>query len=387
MYVSKFVAPEIIFGSHSMNQCGESLLRLGAQRVFVVTDDNVLACSWVDEVIRYLEQGGIRYTVWHGVTPNPKDYEVHAGAETYLSAGCDAILGIGGGSVIDAAKAVALLVSNGGEIQFYEGVDTITKPLPPMVMIPTTAGSGSEVSQFSIIVDSKRKVKMTIISKSLVPDIAIIDPRTLGTKDSQLTAYTGMDVLTHAIESFISLAATPLTEVFSLQAIRLVAKHLRPSTASRFNMQAKEGMAMASLQAGLAFSNAILGATHAISHQLGGLLDCAHGEVTAILLPYVMEFNYIACPEKYVQIAMALGEESSQGSTLSGRQAIQRVKEYMRDLAIPTSLSQLGLTRDQIPVLSRNALNDACMVTNPRDMTLSDIVSILDQALPEVQYE
>ncbi|RNB86467.1 iron-containing alcohol dehydrogenase [Brevibacillus panacihumi] len=382
MQISKFMTPEIIFGNQSLGQIGESLRRLGATRVFLVSDPGVENAGWIEQIIHYLRQQNLDYVLWTQITANPKDYEVHAGVAEYRLKECNAILGVGGGSAIDAAKAIALLGTNEGHIVDYEGVDKISHPLPPMVMVPTTAGSGSEVSQFSIIVDSARKVKMAIISKSLIPDIAIIDPQTLMTKDQQLTANTGMDVLTHAIESYVSLAATPLTEVHSLQAMRLIAKHLRPSVASCYNEEAKHAMAMASLQAGIAFSNAILGAVHAMSHQLGGFLDAPHGEVNAILLPYVLEYNYLAVPEKYRHIAECLGENTS-GLSLrdSSRLALKAVKDLARDLDIPESLSAIGLQPDQIEWLSTHALQDVCMATNPRDMTVNDVAAIFRQAL------
>lgn len=382
MQISKFMTPEIIFGNQSISQIGESLIRLGAKNVFLVSDPGVVNAGWAEQAIRYLKQSRLEYHLWTNVTSNPKDEEVHAGVAEYLRHECNAIAGIGGGSAMDAAKAIALLAANGGSILEYEGVDKITRPLPPMVMVPTTAGSGSEVSQFSIIVDSKRRVKMTIISKSLIPDIAIIDPQTLMTMDKRLTANTGMDALTHAIESYVSLAATPLTEVLSLQAMRLIARYLRPSAASQCNAEAKQGMAMASLQAGLAFSNAILGAVHAMSHQLGGLLDLPHGEVNAVLLPYVLEYNFLAAPEKYKKMAEALGENVS-GLSLSdaSRLAMKAVKELASDLDIPDHLSTLGLQPEHIPVLSRNAVRDVCMATNPRDMTEEDVHMLFCNAL------
>lgn len=382
MQISKFMTPEIIFGNQSICQVGESLRRLGASRVFLVSDPGVVNAGWVERVIHFLRQQHLEYHLWTDVTANPKDHEIHAGVAEYRTHECDAILGVGGGSAIDAAKAIALLATNEGSIVQYEGVDNILHPLPPMVMVPTTAGSGSEVSQFSIIVDSARKVKMAIISKSLIPDIAIIDPQTLMTKDQQLTANTGMDVLTHAIESYISLAATPLTEVHSLQAMRLIAKHLRPSAASQYNAEAKHAMAMASLQAGIAFSNAILGAVHAMSHQLGGFLDAPHGAVNAILLPYVLEYNYIAAPEKYRQIAECLGENTAGlSSRESSRLALKAVKELARDLDVPESLSAIGLHPEQIDLLSSHALLDVCMTTNPRDMSMQDVANLFRQAL------
>lgn len=382
MRITKFMTPEIIFGTHSLSQVGESMLRLGAKKVFVVSDPGVVNVGWVEQAIHYLKECKLDYYLWTDTTPNPKDYEVEAGVKAYRESGCNAVVGIGGGSAIDAAKSIALLGTNEGTIHQYEGVDHVTRPLPPMVMIPTTAGSGSEVSQFSIIVDSKRKVKMTIISKSLIPDIAIIDPQTLMTKDARLTANTGMDALTHAIESYISLAATPLTEGYSLQAIHLIAKYLRPSVASQHNREAKEGMAMASLQAGIAFSNAILGAVHAMSHQLGGFLDLPHGEVNAILLPYVLEFNMISSPEKYKNIAAAFGENVNGLSLTDAAQlAIKAVKDLASDINIPDSLSNLNLQEEQIDFLSHNAVQDACMVTNPRDMSVTDVKMLFHKVL------
>lgn len=382
MQISKFMTPEIIFGEQSISQVGESMGRLGASRVFLVSDPGVVGYGWVERVIAHLRESGLAYQLWTNVTPNPKDYEVHEGVALYRESECDAIVGIGGGSAIDAAKAIALLGSNGGSILDYEGVDRITRPLPPMVMVPTTAGSGSEVSQFSIIVDTARKVKMAIISKSLIPDIAIIDPQTLMTKDSRLTANTGVDALTHAIESYISLAANPLTEIYSLQAMRLIAANLRPSVASRYNPEAKKAMAMASLQAGIAFSNAILGAVHAMSHQLGGLLDTPHGEVNAVLLPYVLDYNYIAAPEKYRQIAEAMGENTA-GLSLaeSSRLAQRAVTQLLRDLDVPLTLSALGSFEEHLDMLSENAVLDVCMATNPRDMTAEDVKMIFQKAL------
>ncbi|EMT50383.1 iron-containing alcohol dehydrogenase [Brevibacillus borstelensis] len=382
MQISKFATPEIIFGNQSISQIGESLSRLGARKVFLVSDPGVLDAGWAEQAIKHIKESNLDYHLWTHVTPNPKDYEVHAGAAEYRDHECNAIVGVGGGSAMDAAKAIALLGTNDGSILQYEGVDKIERPLPPMVMLPTTAGSGSEVSQFSIIVDSARKVKMAIISKSLIPDIAIIDPQTLMTKDGRLTANTGIDALTHAIESYISLAATPLTEVLSLSAMRIISQNLRPSVASQYNLEAKQAMAMASLQAGIAFSNAILGAVHAMSHQLGGLLDTPHGEVNAILLPYVLEYNYIAAPEKYRKMAEAMGENVA-GLSLhdASRLMMKAVTNLTGDLQIPVTLSELGLQPEHIELLSRNAVQDVCMATNPRDMSAEDVKALFQKAM------
>jgi len=382
MNIIKFMAPEIIFGMEAISQVGESARRLGAKRVFVVTDDGVKNNSWVNKALGFIEQAGLEYTVWHGITSNPKDTEITGGVKQYLSSQCDSVVAIGGGSPIDAAKAVAILVSNGGKIQDYEGVNKITRPLPPMVMVPSTGGSGSEVSQFAIIVDKQRKKKMAIISRSLMPDIAIIDPQLLQTKDARLTAATGIDALSHAIESYVSLAANHLTDVRALEAIRLISENLRESVACRTNMQAKAAMAIASLQAGIAFSNAMLGATHAMTHQVDGLLDLHHGETNAVLLPYVMEFNLISCAEKYRQVAIAMGENvAGLNKQDAAEKAIQAVRRLVRDIGITYGLNAMGFKEEYIPELSKNALDDACIVTNPRDAGAEDLARIFYQAL------
>ncbi len=382
MHINKFVTPEIIFGKNAIKQTGDACLRLGAKKVLVVSDYGVASAGWLERVISICTESGLPFATFIDVTTNPKDVEVINGCRIFIENECDAIIGIGGGSALDVAKAIAILASNGGKIRDYEGVDKIEKPLPPMVMIMTTAGSGSEVSQFSVIVDSVRKKKMTIISKTLVPDIAIVDPYTLVTKESGLTAATGMDVLTHAIEAYVSIAATPLTDVQAKNALSLVSTYLRPSVASRTNEEAKEAMAMASLQAGLAFSNAILGAAHAISHAIGGQLPLPHGEINAILLPYVMDFNFIAAPRRFTEIAEFMGIDTrAMTQREAGNAAIQFIKELSIDIGTPQRLRDVGIEEKMIDLTSQIALEDACMITNPRDMTLEQVKALLKNAL------
>ncbi|MBA2871167.1 1,3-propanediol dehydrogenase [Anoxybacillus calidus] len=381
MNIHKFVMPEVIFGNGAIHQVGESCLRLGATNVLIVSDPGVIEAGWLDVVIKSCKQIGLKYTTFYDVTMNPKDSEVEKGCEVYIQNECDSIIGIGGGSAIDVAKAIAILATNGGRIHDYEGIDKIKNPLPPQVMIPTTAGSGSEVSQFSVILDTAGQKKMTIVSKSLVPDIAIVDPETLSTKSAHLTASTGLDVLTHGIEAYVSLAATPLTDVQAKNAISLVAQYLRPSVASKINKEAKTNMAMASLQAGLAFSNAILGAVHAMSHAIGGKYPILHGDVNSILLPHVMEYNLLANPKKFADIALFLGIDIRGMSDMeAGKKAIEYVKNLTLDIGAPQRLSDIGLEKEEIRKMSLIALHDACMITNPRDVTVEDIEEIFRKA-------
>ncbi len=382
MNIIKYVTPEIIFGCGALAQVGESVLRQGARKVFVVSDEGVINAGWVEKALFYLNAVGLDHEVYCNISSNPKDNEVVLGLQRYIETKCDSILSVGGGSPTDVAKAIAILATNGGIIQDYEGINKVTHPLPPMVVVPSTAGAGSEVTQFAIIVDRKRNLKMTIISKSLVPDIAIIDPQLLTTKSAKLTAATGIDALSHAVESFVSLAATPITEVHAIRSIKLIASNLRESFACRTNMESKNNMAMASLQAALSFSNAILGATHAMVHQVDGLLDKHHGESNACVLPNVMEFNMIACPLKFKQIAEALGEEVTGLSTWTAAEsAIHAVRRLIRDIGLGEGLAKVGLEQDALPLLSRNALKDACLITNPRDADEHDIHEIFIKSM------
>ncbi|ALC15852.1 alcohol dehydrogenase, class IV [Desulfuromonas soudanensis] len=382
MNISKFVTPEIIFGCGSLSQVGESALRLGASKVFLVSDAGVINAGWVDKALFYLKEAGLACETFSALTTNPKDFEVDEGTRRYLASGCDALVAVGGGSPTDVAKAIALLATNGGTLRDYEGINKIVHPLPPMVIVPSTAGAGSEVSQFTIVVDTVRKLKMSIISKSLIPDIAIVDPELLQTKDSLLAAATGLDALTHGIESYVSLAATPLTDIHALKAIELISRNLRRAVADRQDMEANTNMAMASLTAGMAFSNAILGATHAMTHQVDGLIDQHHGETNASILPHVMEFNLDTSPGRFREIALAFGEDVSGLDAAAGAtRSIAAVRRLIRDIGLEKGLGQLGLQKEFIPLLSRNTLKDACLVTNPRSATYEDIVAIFHRAM------
>jgi 1,3-propanediol dehydrogenase len=381
--VTKFVLPEIIFGIGSLNQVGDSLVRLGAGRVFLATDPGVLAAGWVERALPFLREAGLEWVVWDNVTENPKDREVQQGAEVYLSEGCDSILSIGGGSPMDAAKGVGVVVTNGGQVLEYAGIDKVGKPLPPMVMVPSTAGTGADISQFAVITDTGAHTKQMLASKSLVPDISVTDPLLLTTKSRELTAYSGMDALTHAIEAYVSVAANPLTDVHALSAIELIAHNLRPSVANRDNMTAKVNMAMASLKAGICLSNAALGATHAVTHQLGGVLDLPHGQANAAVLPQVMEFNLISDPTRFAAIARAMGEGVD---NLSVRDAavlsVRAVRNLAADIGIP---AVVGGVEAVSPVTLRsmvaNSLRDLCLITNPRDLGDQDLEELFRSVL------
>ncbi|MCB2212917.1 iron-containing alcohol dehydrogenase [bacterium] len=378
----KFVAPEFVHGAGARHLLSQYVHNFSAKHVLLVSDPGVFAAGWVDPLFAALQQDGVQVTLFTDVTPNPKDYEIIAGHEVYLENECDAIVAVGGGSPMDCAKGIGILATNGGDILEYEGVDNIARPLPPMIFIPTTAGTAADVSQFAILTDVTRATKIAIISKALIPDVSLTDPETTVTMGPELTAHVGMDVLTHAVEALGSNASSPITDMHALEAARLVFTHLRTAIAEPENMIAREGMMRASLQAGLAFSNASLGLVHAMAHSLGGNKDLPHGECNAILLPLVMRFNVEAAREKYLRLAdwiPGLSPSSTENATLN--RVIEAVEILQRDVGANIPLSQIGVQKGDLRELAALACADPCVVTNPRSPSEADVETLFEQAL------
>lgn len=380
--VVKFHAPEIVFGVDSTVEAAHAAVRLGGMRPLLVTDPGLIEAGWMSEVEAHLRACGLEPTVWSALTPNPKDHEIAAGHEVYQAAGCDVLVALGGGSVMDAAKGIAILAGVGGRILDYEGVDRVLGPIPPLVMVPTTAGTGADVSQFCIVTDTTRDTKVTILGRALVPDITVIDPRLLTTMPEWLSAATGLDALTHGIEAFVSRAHNPLTDHHALRAVNTVMGSLGACITDPLAVGARSVMAQASLDAGLAFTNAILGAAHALSHQVGGLLDLPHGVINGVLLPHVIRFNAAADPAPFVTIALGLGLDEARGPADEAALAVaDAVEALARRVGVPRHLGQLGVREADIPRLAASALRDACMATNPRPVSLTDAEALFRVAL------
>ncbi len=384
--VAKFLVPDVIFGVGVLSEVGQAARRQGAAHVLVVSDQGVGEAGWTGEVLGHLAEAGVSAQLWDRLTPNPKDHEVAAGCAAYLAGGCDVLVAVGGGSCIDAAKAIAVLATQANQegargIAGYAGVGKVTGPLPPTVMVPTTGGSGSDVSQFCVVTDTARRLKFTIGARALVPDISVTDPRALTTVPHDITAYTAIDVLSHAIESYVSLAASFLTDTHALTAIRGACEHLLPALDRPGDLRPREGLARASLQAGLAFSNALLGATHAISHQLGGLTDLPHGLLNAILLPHVMEFNAAVAAGRLADVAGAMGLRTGlMTPDEAADAAIQTVRAFAGKAGLPTTLREIGVECSQLDRVARGALHDAYIVTNPRPVGEADVRAICQAA-------
>jgi len=378
----KFVAPEFVFGIDARKLAGRYARNYGARKVLVVSDPGVVAAGWTNDVLVCLREEGVEYAVFSSVTSNPKADEVMKGAELYQREGCNALVAVGGGSPIDCAKGIGIVSANKLDIVEFEGVDKVELPIPPLICIPTTAGSAADVSQFAIIMDARRRVKFAIISKMIVPDIALIDPVTTTSMPAELTACTGMDALCHAIEAYVSTAHSPITDLLALQAIRLITANMLPTMNELDNIVLRGEMLLACLEAGLAFSNASLGAVHAMAHSLGGFVDAPHGECNAILLPYVIEFNFPAAPDRYREVGKAMGLDMGGTAPMDAASvlvaAIVRLNE---GAGLTYTLSQLGVGKGVIPELAEIAMHDPCIFTNPRQPRCQDIEAIYEKAL------
>lgn len=380
----KFLVPEIVYGEGASLLAGRHAFNLGATKAFIVTDPGVRKVGWPESVEKSLSSSGLPFVVFDAVTPNPKDHEVMTGAALYRESGCDLIIAVGGGSPMDCAKGIGVMAGNPGHILDYEGVDEIPNPGPPLIFIPTTAGSSADVSQFAIITDTKRKVKIAIVSKMVIPDLALVDPATTVTMPADLTAETGMDALCHAFEAFVSTAASPLTDMAALSAVERVVSHLEGAFLEPDNMIHRNQMMMASLMAGLAFSNASLGLVHAMAHSLGGAFGLAHGECNAILLEEVVRYNYPAAKAKYDRLSnhMACNHTTCNETSCEkrsgdpGSQLIESLVSLRRRVGITQRLKDIGISMDDLPQLAEHALQDPCLATNPRQPHVSDIETI-----------
>jgi len=364
-FLLKFEVPEIIYGLGALRKIGLCAKRLGGERVLLVTDPGIIEAGWVDETIKYLQQEELKYAVYDNVVTNPRDFQVEEGAQLYIQKKCDVIAAVGGGSPIDTAKGIGILVSNHGRIQEYEGCNRITQPVPPLVCAPTTAGTGADVTQFAIITNTDRRMKMTILSRAIMPDISLIDPRLLQTESPELMAATGIDALAHALEAYVSSLSWSMTDPHAIHALELISKHLLDAVQYK-RIGALEGMCIACLEAGIAFSNAILGAVHALAHPLGGLYDIHHGIANVVLLPVVVRKNLEYSPEKYARVAAAMGARTDGMSAVDAASCLlDQMETLIAKLNLPRRLSSLGVDPDHIPQLAALAQQDICMLTNP----------------------
>ena len=383
-----FIPSVTLIGIGAAKEIPGKIKALGGTKPLIVTDKGITGAGITKQITDLFDAAGMEYVVFDETIPNPTDKNVHDGVAVYEKNGCDSLITLGGGSSHDCGKGVGLVVANGGKIQDFEGVDKSTKPMPPYVAVNTTAGTASEMTRFCIITDTARKVKMAIVDWRCTPGVAIDDPLLMMGMPPALTAATGMDALTHAVEAYVSTIATPMTDSAAEKAIELIARHLRPAVANGNDIDAREGMCYAQYLAGMAFNNASLGHVHAMAHQLGGFYDLPHGECNAILLPHVSQFNLIAKMERFAKIAVLMGEDTVGLSTRDAADlALEAIKKLSADIGIPAGLIELGkrygkeVKEEDIDIMTGNAQKDACGLTNPRVPSNLDVAAIYKAAL------
>jgi len=379
---STFFIPAVnIMGNGCLDEAMAAIRNYGFRKALIVTDAGLAKAGVATLIAEKLALQDVQSVIFDGAKPNPSIANVEAGLKVLKEHACDFVVSLGGGSPHDCAKGIALCATNGGHIRDYEGVDQSAKPQLPLVSINTTAGTASEMTRFCIITDEERHVKMAIVDRNVTPLLSVNDPELMVAMPKGLTAATGMDALTHAIEAYVSTAATPITDACAIKAMELISQNLRQAVRDGKDLVARENMAYAQFLAGMAFNNASLGFVHAMAHQLGGYYDLPHGVCNAVLLPHVQTFNANVCAQRLTDVAHALGADVRGLSPEEGAQAaIAAIRTLAKDVEIPAGLRDLGAKLDHIPVLASNAVKDACGFTNPRKADQAQIEDIFRNA-------
>ncbi|SUA35797.1 Alcohol dehydrogenase 2 [Neisseria zoodegmatis] len=372
-----FMPVQNILGENALAEAMDVISALGLKKALIVTDGGLSKMGVADKIGGLLKEKNIDYAVFDKAQPNPTVTNVNDGLAALKEAGADFIVSLGGGSSHDCAKAVAIVTTNGGKIEDYEGLDKSKKPQLPLIAINTTAGTASEMTRFAVITDEARHVKMAIVDKNVTPLLSVNDPSLMEGMPAPLTAATGMDALTHAVEAYVSTIASPITDACALKAIELIAGYLPTAVHEPKNKEAREKMAYAQFLAGMAFNNASLGYVHAMAHQLGGFYDLPHGVCNALLLPHVERFNQQAAKERLDEIGAILGKYNSD---LKGLDVIDAITKLARIVGIPKSLKELGVKKEDFGVLADNALKDVCGFTNPIQANKEQIIGIYEAA-------
>ena len=380
---NRFVLNETSYhGAGAIKEIATEAKGRGFKKALVCSDPDLIKFNVTKKVTDVLDNKNIEYAIYDETKPNPTVKNVNDGLALLKEKECDFVISLGGGSAHDCAKGIALLATNGGEIKDYEGVDKSKKPQLPMVGINTTAGTGSEMTLFAIITDEERHIKMALVDKHLTPIIAVNDPMLMLAMPKSLTAATGMDALTHAVEAYVSTAATPITDACAEKAIELISNYLVNAVENGEDVEARDMMAYAEYLAGMAFNNASLGYVHAMAHQLGGFYNLPHGVCNAILLPHVQEYNKATSASRLAKIAKIMGGNiegltDEQGADL----CIDMIKSLSQTIGIPEGLGVLGVKESDFETLATNALNDACSLTNPRKGNLEEVIAIFKKAM------
>jgi 1,3-propanediol dehydrogenase len=380
-----FLCPAVNFiGTGTVKVVGERVQILGGKKALIVCDPVLakLVGGPVEIVTNSLKAAKIEFAIFSGVHPNPRDTDVAAGLEAYKTNHCDILISVGGGSSHDCAKGVGVAATHPGRLIDYAGIEELTNPTLPLIAVNTTAGTGSEVTRHCVITDTSTKIKFVIVSWRNLPLVSINDPELHVGMPPALTAATGMDALTHAVESYVTPAANPSTDAVAAQSIKLIAKNLRRAVSYGKDIVARENMAHASLLAGMAFNNAGLGYVHAMAHQLGGLLDMPHGVANAVLLPHVERWNLPCNLPKFAEIAEMMGENiSGLSQRAAAEKAIDAIAMLSQDIGIPSGLRQMGVKDENLAPMAKQAMLDGNAGCNPRVGTEKDVLALFAAAM------
>jgi len=384
--ISRFSFPtRIVFGSGAVRELGNEAKQLGISRPLLVTDRGVVACGLAEQILAESRRAGLEPTLFEDVNPNPVEKNVHDGVEAYRRGKCDGVIGLGGGSPIDVAKAIRLAETHPLPLEQYDdqldGAAKIRDDVPPMIAIATTSGTGSEVGRSTVIILKSTDRKTVIFSPHLMPNVALADPElTLG-MPPKITAGTGLDALTHNVEAYLALGYHPMCDAIALQGTRLAIQNLPLAVKDGKDLEARSNMMMAAMMGAVAFQKG-LGAVHSLAHPLSSIANLHHGTTNGILLPHVLEFNRPTSKERLKDLAVAMEVAGSQESAAEAATAlIARLRELLPQIGIPSTLGALGVTRHQIPLLARKAMEDACHQSNPRPCTEADMISLYEKAL------
>lgn len=375
------VPQNIVFGVGSISQLPSLLEKNNSKKVLIISGKILTKLGVVKKVADIIEAAGISYELFNDVEANPSVETVNAATKAYKDCGATSIIALGGGSPMDVAKAVGVLAEFGGEITQYEGAHLVPGKIVPIIAIPTTAGSGSEVTAYSVITDKSRNYKLTVFSYELIPSYALLDPELIMSLPQSVASSTGIDALVHALEAYLSTIASPFSDAMAEKAMELIGKNIRAFVANRKNVEAASAMLSASMFAGIAFAWARLGNVHAMAHPLGGYFDVPHGVANAILLPTIVEYNALTDNGRYEKIYNFIKQNKSESFEFTTDMLVSEIKKLTASLGIPATLSEVGVTEDKIPEMAVDAMKSGNFLVNPRQSTQKDIEMLYKKAL------
>ncbi|MEO2259490.1 iron-containing alcohol dehydrogenase [Paenibacillus amylolyticus] len=372
-----YVPPVNLMGRGCLQEAGQMIEQMGIRKALVVSDRQLITSGVAEQVLSILRKSGLDYVVYDEVQPNPTCQNVHDGLQVFQNHGCDAIISIGGGSPQDAAKGIGIVATNGGHIREYEGFHQSKHKSVPLVAVNTTAGTSSEVTINYVITDEERKVKMVMVDRNSLVSLSVNDPELMLSKPASLTAATGMDALTHAVEAMVTPGGFTVTSATAAAAVELIFEYLPRAVKDGSDLEAREHMTYACFLGGIAFNNAGLGYVHAMAHQLGGVYDLPHGVCNAMLLPYVEELNAKHVPGKFRHIAKAIGMDvKGRSDEECSDYVIEAIRQLSKEVGIPEKLSELGVKDPDVELLADNAMKDACAPGNPYQPSKDEVMEL-----------